>query len=491
MLARIWWLGVAALMLLAASAPGAAQPRAGELELEPHTLTTYDGRSHDAELGRLWVPENRARTDSRLIRVAFVRLRSTAERPGAPTVWLAGGPGVPGVAMARVPVYFSLFERLRAVGDVILLDQRGVGLSEPALVCAPSPTPADVFASARRWLEAYTEKSHACARAWQERGADLAGYTNDASADDIEDLRRALGVPKISLLGHSYGTTLALAMIARHPDSIDRAVLAGVSGPDRVLALPQDWDSAFSSIAAAAAGTGGNAVDLGGLYRRALARLRAEPARVTITDALSQQPRAIEVGPIGLQWLVRNAMADGRNYSWFPALFETVAAGDHSVLTARIERLFNDFHGRSPMANAIECSLGWSDRRATLARRQARGSPFGIVNLQWTGHICRDLGIRRGRPTRRPGGSMPILLLSGSLDANTPAHQAEWVRRGFPRSTHIVVANSGHEMLPGREVQAIVVDFFGGADVGSRAVAFPPPTFMTVEEARRPPPARR
>jgi pimeloyl-ACP methyl ester carboxylesterase len=486
------------LVLLATAAPGLAQSRAGTLELQPYALNTYDGRAHAAELGKLWVPENRTRPGSRPIQITFVRLRSTAARPGPPIVWLAGGPGIPGVAMARVPVYFSLFERLRAAGDVILLDQRGLGLSAPALDCAPTPTPVDAFSSGRRWLAVFAEKSRACARGWRARGADLAGYTHDASADDIEDLRRALGAPQVSLIGHSYGTTLALAAIARHPDSIARAVLAAVEGPDDLMALPRDWEATLSNISAAAAaaaagGSGSDAVDLGGLFRQALARLRARPATVTITDAISRQPRTIEVGPIGLQWLVRHAMTDARNYAYFPALFRTVAAGDNSILGPRIEGLFNGFQGRSPMANAVDCSRGWSAGRAATARRQARGSPFDMINLQWSGPICRDVGVRRANPSRsaRARGPMPVLLLSGSLDANTPPYQAEQVRRGFPNSTHIVVANSGHEMLPSREVQAIVADFLGGADAGGRTVAFAAPTFMTDEEARQPPPARR
>jgi pimeloyl-ACP methyl ester carboxylesterase len=479
-----------AIALLGHPAQAQAQEQAQrELLFEPHTFTSFDGRSHPAELGRIQVPENRARADSRQIQVAFVRLKSTAARPAAPIVFLAGGPGVPGTAMARVPVYFTLFERLRAVGDVILLDQRGLGLSTPDLLCKATATPADAFASPRRWLEVYTQKSRACAVEWRQKGADIAGYTIGASADDIEDMRRALNVPRVSLIGHSYGTSLALTMIARHPDSIERAVLAAVEGPDDVLALAQDWDASLSRISAAAASFKGSApeINLGQLFRQALARLRQQPALVTIKDAVIGQPKAIIVGPIGLQWLVRHSMNDARNYPLFAALFQSVAAGDNSLLAGRIEPFFNGFQGRSPMANAVDCSRGWSPERAAMARQSARNAAFDNVNLQWEGAICSEIGVTRGNPSllSRPSGDMPVLFLSGSLDGNTPPHQAEYVRWGFPRSTHVVVENSGHEMLPDRAVQAIVVDFFAGGDVSGRMAKFSPPAFMSVEEAGR------
>ena len=59
---------------------------ASGLFIEPHL---YETRSHgevEAELGKVGVPENRSRPDSREIELAFVRLASTAEQPGPPIV---------------------------------------------------------------------------------------------------------------------------------------------------------------------------------------------------------------------------------------------------------------------------------------------------------------------------------------------------------------------------------------------------------------------
>jgi hypothetical protein len=65
------------------------------------------------------------------------------------------------------------------------------------------------------------------------------------------------------------------------------------------------------------------------------------------------------------------------------------------------------------------------------------------------------------------------------------------VRWGFPDSTHLIVENGGHETLPSAEVQAVVVDFFKGADVRGRAVSFARPAFLSVEEAKAQAPRRR
>jgi pimeloyl-ACP methyl ester carboxylesterase len=87
--------------------------------------------------------------------------------------------------------------------------------------------------------------------------------------------------------------------------------------------------------------------------------------------------------------------------------------------------------------------------------------------------------------------TIPALFVSGTLDTNTPPFQAEEVRWGFPNSVHLIVENGGHETLPSADVQTVIVDFFKGHDVKARTVSFERPKFLTVEEAKAPPAARR
>src|SRR5688572_29854598 len=208
----------------------AQQPIAGQVVIEPYSFRTFDGNGIPEELGKSWVRENRNGSSNRLLQLAYVRLKRTAERRGSPIVFLAGGPGAPGIGMGRVPVYFRLFQQLRAVSDVIVLDQRGLGMSSPALDCPATPVPADVFASSANWLSIITCKSRLCADHWRAKGVDVSAYTNDASADDLNDLRQVLGAERISLIGHSYGTLLAQATVRRHGKHVDRVVFAATEG---------------------------------------------------------------------------------------------------------------------------------------------------------------------------------------------------------------------------------------------------------------------
>jgi pimeloyl-ACP methyl ester carboxylesterase len=216
----------------------AQQKRAGDLTIEPYVFETRTGEKVDAELGRLTVPENRKNPKSRPIELAFVRFRSTASKPGSPIVYLAGGPGGSGIETAR-GTRFPLFMAMREIGDVIAFDQRATGMSKPSLDCRePLGYPLDKPGDPAEILRLLKERASACVQALKAQGADLSAYNTNESADDLEDLRKALGAEKISLWSISYGTHLALTTIRRHERSLHRVVLAGVEGPAHTWKLP-------------------------------------------------------------------------------------------------------------------------------------------------------------------------------------------------------------------------------------------------------------
>lgn len=83
---------------------------------------------------------------------------------------------------------------------------------------------------------------------------------------------------------------------------------------------------------------------------------------------------------------------------------------------------------------------------------------------------------------RLVGLDVRTLQLSGSLDYNTPPHQAERVRWGLSNATHIVVENAGHEqIIPNREVQQTMIRFQRGEVVRDVAVIAPKLRFVPLE----------
>jgi pimeloyl-ACP methyl ester carboxylesterase len=465
---------------------------AGDLTLEPYSFRTFDGSDHPAELGHLWVRENRRGPSDRLIQIAFVRLRSSAQKPRSPVVFLPGGPGIPGIAMARVPVYYELFQKLQSLSDVILPDQRGIGMSSPNTQCpeARSPPP-DVFAKESGFQDLLIARAHACADYWLAQGIDLASFNTAASADDLEDLRRALGAARLSLLAHSYGTSLALEAVKRYGEHLDRVVLSGIEGPDHALQMPLVFDFALRklSLSAATSSKVRNAFpDTYQEFQRVLDRLKREPLTVHVRSGSAKQEVDLRVGAFLLQFAIKSMLPNGRKADRIPALVYSLANGDTSLLTGIVQDLYNGLtSGYTAMQFAVMCSDGWSNSRRQLAQEQAAHSVFADVPFfQHDARLCS--GVSATRPASDSllpiWSSVPTLLISGTLDGNTPVYQAEEVLWGLANGGSVVVENGFHETLPSSEVQAIVTEFFSGAEVKRRIVQFAPLNFLTIEEAK-------
>ena len=134
----------------------------------------------------------------------------------APVLYLHGGPGYDSYSFAALAG-----RRLEGTLPMIYLDQRGCGRSE------------------RPWTGA---------------------YALDTLVEDIEALRRSLAVPRLSLLGHSFGGTLALEYAAKYPEHVARLVIVdGLSDGPATYHVWREQLARLKPEAAARSGAAGGA----------------------------------------------------------------------------------------------------------------------------------------------------------------------------------------------------------------------------------------
>ena len=423
------------LYLFLSSTPAQEKPtelKEGDISFRP-VENTIGGIKVSGELGTLVVRENRQNPNSNLIQLAFARLKSTAENPGYPTVYLAGGPGSSGIGIARVPAYLKAFMKMREVGDVILLDQRGVGDSKP-LLARPStkPLPADAFANFGLFQSEFEKQVKSAADYFRSKGIDINAYNTIESANDIDDLRKALGAKKVNLVGFSYGTHLGLASIRYHGKHLNRVVLIGTEGPDHTEKLPFTSDKSIQNLARVVAkdpAFGEKLPDMVGTLKRILARFEKEPVTVTVRNWTTGQPVEIKIGKFGLQILIRMDLGDTNDLPVFPAWFYTMEKGDYSILKRFAEKRYNQFgRGVSIMSLMMDTSSGATKARRAQIEREAKTALLGkMVNLFDASKALGypDLGDKYRSPIKT---RVPTLFFSGTYDNNTPPFQAEECR---------------------------------------------------------------
>lgn len=448
--------------------------------LEPYTFTNSAGEEVAAELGTLTVPVNRKKADGKTMQLKFVRFKSTNPKPGSPIVYLAGGPGGSGTGTAQGS-RFGLFMQLRQIGDVIAFDQRGTGLSDgPPRYAEYWMYPIDEPLERDKVDAVVTEYTRQAVQFWREKGVDLTAYNTNESADDLNDLRRALGADKLSLWSISYGTHLALATMKRHGDHLDKVILAGVEGLDHTVKLPSDSQALLERIDAllkADPKTKDVYPDFLGDVQTLLDRLEQQPVLVATQHPATGAPMEIAIGKLDLQILLASRLRGPQTFARVPYSIQQMLAGDFSVL--RRSAAYTHGGRVSAMSLAMDVASGISPQRRQHIQEEIPQTLLGdAINFPYFAHQAALPELDLGKDFRAPVVSdLPVLAISGTLDGRTPPGNAEEVLRTLPNGRHLIIDGAGHSdplFLSDPEIAATMLAFLRGEPIEDRTIELAP-----------------
>lgn len=490
---RFSWIPVIVIGFVAVLAPRGASAQADPAV--PHTVVADTFRADSGEAvpvdrGTIRVPENRqSEADRDSIDLTYVRFPSSADNPGAPIVYLAGGPGGSATGAAEGD-RFPLFMALREVADVIAFDQRGTGASNELPGCRHRwGLPADREVTRAALIAEVRRAARECRAHWDSTGTDLTAYTTAESADDLDALRRALGAEAITLWGISYGTHLGLAMMKRHPDRVERAILAGVEGPDHTAKLPSDQQHLLERLDGMMRADSTLRATMPSLLRsmeQVLTRLETNPVTVSYTQARSGERDTVVVGRFGMQFVSSLLLRGPETMHALPQIYYDAERGDYTGVAPILAQWLRSGRFRA-MSTAMDAASGVSpERRRRIDAERHRTLLGDAINVPYLPQAADALGVPDlGSNFRLPVQSdVPTLLISGTLDGRTPPSNAEAVRRGLPNSTHLLIDGAGHGdplFLSDPRIEDVMLAFLKGETVQDETIRLPLPDFQIRE----------
>lgn len=423
----------------------------------------------------------------RVVVIPSLRLRAEPD----PLVILAGGPG-----QAASDFYDSVgaaFGRIRRNRDIVLIDQRGTGRSNPLDCQLPDET--DFVDVDPRQLQ---DQARACLQAMQ---GDPRFYTTSVAVRDLEEIRAALGYPRLNLYSVSYGTRVAQHYVRRYPSRVRTLVLDGAVpadlavGPDAALQAQKALDTLFDRCAADAAcneAFPGARLQFDTLRER----LRRERIQTQLPDPVDAHRVAARFGVGELSAAVRLLTYTDETASLLPLLIhEAHTLQQPQGLMAQYLMIKSNADAQIAygMHFAVVCSedaprwghenIGAAALSATYMGNDFMAGMKAICDVWPRGPVDPDFNAPFA-------GAAPALILSGSNDPVTPQSYGARVLRSFRNGKHLVLAGQGHGQLANGCMPRVIADFIdrgsaAGLDIECVASITPAP-FMLSRTATAP-----
>ena len=422
-------------------------------KFEQHTCTI---RNVDATLasrmrcGTVRVPRDYARPDGPRFALSVVVIQSEQKsRLSDPVVYISGGPGEP------ITVYASAQAKTPyALGrDLVLIDQRGTGDSEPRICPTMDRKLLDVTlllaedgvsaADARR------AAFDACRREALSRGIDLSNFGTRVTADDFESVRRALNIARWNLYGESYGTDVAMTLAALYPATVRSMVLDSMYPPDAPRPLRATSVAAARKAFFALCDSDPNCFAVsGGLaraYDEAKAQLAREPLILTRPPGSNWSNERFVLTAAAFELVVANLLYYRNAYPTVPLVIMWAKNGAREPLASVTAKLYEAALTRQVATNAaVECR----DRPHFRDATPASDDIFARTELSGLCDTWAPLGPSLLIPA---ASTVPTLILAGAIDPVAEPREsrsigeiigsnAQWIE--FPEVGHNVRAFS-------------------------------------------------
>jgi pimeloyl-ACP methyl ester carboxylesterase len=290
-----------------------------------------------------------------------------------------------------------------------------------------------------------------CQNRLKSEGNNLSEYNTKASAADIEDLRNVLGIRQFNLLSVSYSTKIAQVLLRDYPVSIRSAVL------DSPLPLWVNYDETSNRhftekldlLFANCALDSSCSAAFPNLKYRFLSFLKSaekEPVTVLLKSPIDSTLLTVKVS--GGQIASFLDFGNTWGLAGLPKLMDGLCRGNYQLITPFLYALMHPGSNAMGMRLSVWCSEEYPFENNTAAKRNDHSASV-FANRKSTAvplAICPIWKVTRApaRENQPFKTNVPVLILNGEYDPDTPPSWGSDINRRFPKSFHFVFTGMGH-----------------------------------------------
>ncbi|OUJ67773.1 alpha/beta hydrolase [Hymenobacter crusticola] len=417
------------------------EPAVCPIKTDPRLVVKY---------GYLVVPENRQRPHGRKVKIPYLFVRRPdQDARRRVSLFTTGGPGYSTTANIDSIGYQS---GLLKYGGTILFDQRGTKRAQPCLDC-----PGVEEAIKRSYRTGLNQDSltrlavKACRQNFTRQGIDLSAYNTLESAEDINDLRLALQLDSLNLIGISYSGGLMLTVARTHPEAV-RSLLLNSPLPgyvryeeDGLLNINEALEQVFSDATAADPARAalrsrfhayftsitGKKFTLNYLEKDTRDSLRITYTKQELLDAVVNRLNSTQVHTLPV---VIDDLVQGRHRAYVREVLDATFAGDPALSLG--------------MRYSVYCSEQIAYANPAVEKQQHQVLPwlagYGFNNVNHA--LCACWNVKPEPPAVKDPvySAVPALVAAGDLDPLCRPFYNQLIKRYLPNAQLLLLHNQGH-----------------------------------------------
>ncbi len=456
------------------------------------TAPCHVGQSRSAAIcGTFTVYENRAAHTGRTIALRFIVIKAKHSSHRA-MVFNPGGPGGSATDSAGdfADATTSAYGVLRSRYDMLLVDNRGTGGSAPQKCNFAPPAHPELYFR-QEWPDTLVRSCRNRLAAH----ANLNLYSTTVAVDDLDDLRAALGYPKLVLYGGSYGTMFYLAYARQHPDNVESVVLEGVAPPHfYIIPLPmaRGAQSAIDRLAAACrsdAACSSHFPNFAGHFAAVTHRFDSGPVAVMVKNNVTHQMQRVQLSKEQFVETIRHVMYFPAAAAYIPVTIERAYHGNYTPLAESVDQIAQFF--ANSQADGLNLSVSCAEDIPFITeqaiQRETSGTFEGDARVRGQQRACRLWNVApvSAAFVQPVHSNLPILMISGSDDPATPPSYGRQALQYLPNARQMIVPGASHDSDFPPCVDAITVAFVrarsaAGLNFSHCAAAYQRPSFATL-----------
>lgn len=446
-----------------------AQQKGYTPKIEPCACPFMADSSLQTSCAYLIVPESRLKPGGKTIKLPFIYVKNNTGIKHDVVLYTSGGPGNSSLRSVRNVHRRGLIKN----HDFIAFEQRGTQYALPSLPC---PEIGAAFKEAYKHNlpkdSMLLQGVKRCRQRLTAEGNNLAAYNTVESAADIEDLREALHIDSLNLMGISYSGGLMLTVLHNYPAHI-RSLLLDSPLPEFINIDEEEvlnFNEALGTIFSKCETDSTDKVLYGNLkqrFQQYFTGINNKVFTIAYAEKGTTDTLHIEYSRNELVAVLENTIFNFDKIKEVPFIITQLIAGNHKeYITLLLDGIFSGNSGPSGMRLSVYCS----DKMA-YADKQMIGAQFNVYPyVKGAGYFINDVNAAMcscwqvppiNENTKKPFyANTPVLLAAGDTDPSCRPLYNDMLQHYLPNSQRLLFIGRSHgPMLNTREGDDYLTQF--------------------------------